>query len=109
MLFRNLGRTLSSKLILSATVATYQEWPRKYGALPLEVLRTEVDPKKTNSSNPGYCYKMAGYHNARVVRGKVYLDAPCSCLLLCGECSCCLGSLLQGQPPRWGGFAEVSQ
>jgi len=107
MLFRNLGSTLSSRLILSATAATYQAWPQRYGALPVETLRTEVDPKMTRSKNPGFCYKMAGYHSARAVRGKVYLDAPCSCLLLTGECSCCPGSLLQGQAPCWDGLSKV--
>lgn len=94
MLFRNLGKELSSDLILRALEMTYSEWAKKYGALPLEVLRTEIDPRKVRSTNPGYCYKKAGFHSARTVRGKLYLDAPCPTLLLLGECSCCRKSSL---------------
>ena len=95
MLFRNLSNTLSSELILAALEATYREWAKRYGSLPLEVLRTEIDPRKVRSSNPGCCYKKAGFHNGRMVRGKLYLDAPCPTLLLLGECSCCPKSSLQ--------------
>mgnify|MGYP001607484672 CR=1 FL=1 len=77
MMFRNLGDVPSSSLVVDATRCTYEEWSRKYGFLPLEVL------------HPGYCCKKAGYHNQRVVRRKIYLDAPCPALLLRGECSCC--------------------
>lgn len=95
MLFRNLGKELSSDLILRALEMTYSEWAKKYGVLPLEVLRTEIDPRKVRSTNPGCCYKKAGFHSARTVRGKLYLDAPCPTLLLLGECSCCRESSLQ--------------
>jgi len=95
MLFRNLGTALSSRLIVEALTATYSAWAKRYGALPIETLRTEIDPKKIRGSNPGCCYKKAGFHNPRIVRGKLYLDAPCPTLLLCGECSCCHGSSLQ--------------
>jgi len=94
MLFRNLGPELSSTLIRSALETTYVEWAKRYGSLPTEVLRTEVDPSRTKSRNPGYCYKMAGFHNPRTVRGKVYLDAPCPTLLATGGCACCRGSIL---------------
>lgn len=76
MMFRNLGAGLSSALIRSATVRTYAEWERRYGELPTERLRTEVDTTKVASSNPGYCYKRAGWISDRVVRGKLYLWAP---------------------------------
>lgn len=89
MLFRNLGAGRSSDLILSALRATYSEWAKRYGSLPVEVLRTEIDPKRVLSRNPGYCYLMAGFHNRREVRGKIYLDAPCPCNVLVGGCSCC--------------------
>jgi hypothetical protein len=95
MIFRNLGQALSSELVLAALTVTYREWAVRYGALPVEILRTEIDPKKIRGSNPGCCYKKAGFHNSRTVRGKIYLDAPCPTLLLCGECSCCRGSSLQ--------------
>jgi hypothetical protein len=99
MLFRNLGQELSSKLILEAITATYTKWASRYGSLPVETLRTEIDPKKIRGSNPGCCYKKAGFHNGRMVRGKLYLDAPCPTLLLCGACSCCPGSCLQQRMP----------
>lgn len=76
MMFRNLGRCLSSVLIRSATATTYVEWKRRYGELPAEKLRTEIDIKAIKSSNPGYCYKMAGWQPDRIVRGKLYLFAP---------------------------------
>lgn len=95
MLFRNLGKELSSDLIRRALEMTYAEWAKKYGALPIETLRTEIDPRRVRSTNPGCCYKKAGFHNARTVRGKLYLDAPCPTLLLLGECSCCRKSSLQ--------------
>lgn len=76
MLFRNLGGGLSSQLIISATEATYRHWIERYGSLPEERLRTEIDTRAVRSKNPGYCYKMAGWLPDRVVRGKLYLFAP---------------------------------
>lgn len=76
MVFRNLGRALSSALIRTATALTYVLWRRRYGTLPYVViaamaggavlvedvpLRTEIDTRKTSSPNPGYCYKCAGW------------------------------------------------
>ena len=96
MCFRNLvPAVLSSELIRSATERTYEEWTKRYGRLPSEILRTEIDPRRVRSINPGCCYKKAGYHNSRLVRGKIYLDAPYPALLLFGECSCCPRSQLQ--------------
>jgi hypothetical protein len=99
MLFRNLGSVLSSVLIRSATETTYREWSIRYGALPSEILRTEIDPKKIRSSNPGFSYLCAGWHNRRSVRGnrrsaRVYLDAPCPTLMAGVSCACCPGSSL---------------
>lgn len=76
MLFRNLGAGLSSELIMRATYETYFQWIVRYGELPSEELRTEVDIKRVKSSNPGYCYLRAHYVRDRVVRGKLYLTAP---------------------------------
>ncbi len=76
MLFRNLGAGLSSDLIRSATAETYRLWAAKYGALPPERLRTEVDTRRVASANPGYCYLCAGYTKDRIVCGKLYLWAP---------------------------------
>jgi hypothetical protein len=76
MLFRNLGACLSSDLIREALEITYQEWIRRYGALPDVELRTEIDTRQVMSRNPGYCYLMAGWRRQKVVRGKLYLTAP---------------------------------
>lgn len=74
--FRNLGAGLSSDLIQQALAMTYEAWAARYGALPAERLRTEVDTKRIRSTNPGYCYKVAGWVPDRVVSGKLYLWAP---------------------------------
>jgi hypothetical protein len=78
MLFRRLPECpeRASDLIRSATEMTYRVWLEKYGELPPEPLRTEVDTRRVKSQNPGYCYKLAGYTKDRVVRGKLYLNAP---------------------------------
>ena len=76
MMFRNLGAGLSSELIRSATARTYEEWIKRYGELPAERLRTEVDIKAIRSSNAGCCYLKAGWTRDRVVRGKLYLYSP---------------------------------
>jgi len=76
MLFRNLGAGLSSELIESATARTYEEWLRRYGSIPEERLRTEIEIGAVRSRNPGYCYKVAGWEFDRVVRGKLYMFAP---------------------------------
>lgn len=89
MLFRNLGETLSSTLVRQAVALTYIEWKKRYGVLPNEVMRTEIGVSQVRSRNPGYCYKVAGFHNARTVRGKVYLDAPCPTRVFDGGCDCC--------------------
>jgi hypothetical protein len=76
MLFRNLGAGLSSNLIREAVDATYREWIMRYGSLPTERLRTEIDINAVRSTNPGCCYLKAGWERDRVVRGKLYLYAP---------------------------------
>jgi hypothetical protein len=76
MLFRNLGADLSSELIESALEETYKHWIARYGVLPDERLRTEIDIRKVRSNNPGYCYKVAGWEVDRIVRGKLYMWAP---------------------------------
>jgi hypothetical protein len=76
MVFRNLGPRLSSELIREATELTYRLWIERYGELPAERLRTEIGIGAVRSSNPGYCYLMAGYVKDRIVRGKLYLFAP---------------------------------
>jgi len=76
MIFRNLGAGLSSDLIREALAMTYVEWVNRYGELPDERLRTEIDLKAVQSRNPGYCYKCAGWGDAVKKRGKLFLYAP---------------------------------
>lgn len=76
MMFRNLGAGLSSSLIRAATEMTYREWAKRYGELPPERLRTEIDVHRIRSTNPGCCYKLAGWGDGYMVRGKLYLYAP---------------------------------
>lgn len=76
VMFRNLGAGLSSELIRDATEETYRQWVRRYGALPPERIRTEVEIAQVRSTNPGYCYLMAGWERGETRRGKLYLYAP---------------------------------
>ncbi len=76
MIFRNLGAGLSSDLIRAALERTYVEWAKRYGELPAERLRTEIDLRAVQSRNPGYCYKMAGWGDGIKKRGKLFLYAP---------------------------------
>lgn len=76
MLFRNLGAGLSSDLIREATDVTYREWVKRYGGMPEERLRTEIDVGRVRSTNPGFCYIMAGWERGIVKRGKLFLWAP---------------------------------
>ncbi len=55
--FRNEGPTLSSELILEAELWAWQRWP---GAR----LYTFVNPRKIRSTNPGYCFQVAGWRKA---------------------------------------------
>ena len=52
--FRNEGEHLSSSLILEAEQLAWHRWPN-------ERLYTYVDAASVKSSNPGYCYLMAGW------------------------------------------------
>lgn len=78
MIFRRLPGcpVRASDLIRSATEATYIAWVQRYGELPEERLRTEIGISAVKSTNPGYCYKLAGYEVDKVVRGELYLYAP---------------------------------
>ena len=53
--FHNESAKLSSELILEAEELAWQYWPG-------ERLYTYVNPRKVQSVNPGYCFKMAGWH-----------------------------------------------
>ncbi len=76
MIFRNLGAGLSSDLIRSALDETYSRWFERYGEMPAERLRTEIDLRRVRSENPGHCYKMAGWERGETKRGKLFLYAP---------------------------------
>lgn len=53
-IFRNESKVLSSTLILEAEQIAWKKWP---GAR----LYTYVDPSSIRSTNPGYCFKVAGW------------------------------------------------
>lgn len=85
--FRNVSGTLSSTLIEAATIATYREWERTYGALPTLPLTTEFDieatrRRRSKHHEPGHCYRVAGWREiARRGRehgrpASVVLEAP---------------------------------
>lgn len=76
MMFRNLYAGVASVLIQEATKRTYEEWLKRYGCLPTERLRTEVDVKLVKSSEPGRCYRLAGWEPGPIKRGKLILYAP---------------------------------
>ncbi len=66
--FHNEGPTLSSTLIKAACTLAWQRWP---GAR----LYTYVNPYKIRSTNPGYCFKKAGWRACgHTKRGLVILE-----------------------------------
>jgi hypothetical protein len=57
-IFRNESSRLSSEIILEAEKMAFAKWgPNR--------LYTYVDPSKIRSNNPGYCFKVAGWHFER--------------------------------------------
>jgi hypothetical protein len=76
MVFRNLGAGLSSELIREALSETYRRWCERYGSLPTERLRTEIDTRRVRSANPGYCYLRAGWQRGVERNGKLFYWAP---------------------------------
>ena len=76
MIFRNLGAGLSSILICEALALTYFHWAWRYGSLPLERSRSEIDVRRVRSTNPGFCYLMAGWERGETRNGKLFLRAP---------------------------------
>jgi hypothetical protein len=77
MMFRNLGPIRSSDLIRAAVAMTARAWVVRYGALPDEVLRTEVKIAAIRSEIPGYSYRRAGWVRVpKSPRGMVYLRCP---------------------------------
>lgn len=61
--FRNEGGHLSSSLILEAEGYAWERWSG-------ERLYTYVDPRRVSSSNPGFCFKQAGWSLVRDEQGK---------------------------------------
>lgn len=59
--FRNEGPFLSSDLIVAADAIAFDKWPgeRHY---------TYVDTRKVRSSNPGFCFLMAGWRRCGVTK-----------------------------------------
>lgn len=74
-LFRNEGAALSSLLIRQAVAATRAF----FGAAPALGIITFVKPSAIRSTNPGYCYKAAGWRIAGAAKdGKPCLQQlPC--------------------------------
>tara|TARA_R110002110_G_scaffold51805_13_gene151542 strand:- start:569 stop:853 length:285 start_codon:yes stop_codon:yes gene_type:complete len=56
-MFRNEGPELSSELIQQAVAATRHEW----GNPPEKGMVTFVKASAVRSTNPGYCFKRAGF------------------------------------------------
>jgi hypothetical protein len=66
--FRNEGPTRSSELILAAEDFATNRWPGQR-------VYTYVDPTKVASSNPGYCFLMAGWRKCgTTASGLIVLD-----------------------------------
>ena len=63
-IFRNEGAGLSSALIRSAVAATRAHW-----SPPTLGIVTFVDAAKVRSTNPGCCYKHAGWQRAGTTKG----------------------------------------
>lgn len=64
--FRNESGVLSSALILEAEQHAWIRWPG-------ERLYTYVAPNKIKSSNPGYCFQMAGWHRCGLTKGQLVI------------------------------------
>jgi len=59
VMFRNESKRRSSEIIIEAERHAIEKWgPNRF--------YTYVDPRKIKSANPGYCFKIAGYHFVRV-------------------------------------------
>ena len=65
-IFRNEGRIQSSRLIIEADNLAWQRWPG-------ERLYTYVNPGKIRSTNPGYCFKMAGWRICGITKKRKLL------------------------------------
>lgn len=59
--FRNESEHRSSDLIREASALARERWPN-------ERLYTYVNPRKIQSSNPGYCFQMAGWQRCGITK-----------------------------------------
>lgn len=59
--FRNEGQTRSSDLIKAAELMAWERWPG-------ERLYTYVAPRKIRSTNPGWCFQVAGWRKCGVTK-----------------------------------------
>lgn len=66
-IFRNEGAGLSSELILAAEARAIERWPAE------RRFYTYVDPRKVRSTNPGYCFIMAGWRRVGITKRRGYL------------------------------------
>jgi hypothetical protein len=64
--FRNEGAGLASDLIKSACQIAWGRWPD-------ERLYTYVNPERVRSSNPGFCFLMAGWRRCGVTQKGLYI------------------------------------
>lgn len=74
--FRNEGATLSSALILDAEAVAWRRWPGHR-------LYTYVNPRLIRSTNPGACYRAAGWRRCGVTKRRqlVILEKrPCTAI-----------------------------
>ena len=69
--FRNEGDHTSSTILMSGEMLAWERWPG-------ERLYSYVDPKAVRSSNPGYCFMMAGWRKCgRSKGGLLILEKRC--------------------------------
>ena len=60
--FRNESQHLSSEMIREAMGYAWERWPG-------ERLYTTINAKKIRSTNPGYCFLMAGWRRVGITKG----------------------------------------
>ena len=76
-LFRRESGPRASDLVRTATEITFAHWRRRGGgSLPPEALTTEVDAVRVASSNPGFCFRAAGWRRLGERRGLIIFVAP---------------------------------
>lgn len=68
--FRNEGAGVSSDLIRAADELAWERWPG-------ERLYTYVNPRKIRSTNPGYCFLMAGWRKCGVTKCRRLVILEC--------------------------------